>query len=138
MLLDSLPRTSSGKLDRRALPAPSSADGPATDEPSDPIETVVRAVWAEILDTQRIGVQDNFFDLGGHSLLATQIVARLRQLFSTALPLQSFFETPTVAGLAALLGQDPRSHQVADVAARLLEMTDNEVASALAAAEGTS
>jgi amino acid adenylation domain-containing protein len=135
VVLDCLPRTSCGKLDRRALPAPAppSVGGHDTDEPSDRIETVVQAVWAEIMDTERIGVHDNFFDLGGHSLLATQIVARLRQLFSIALPLQSFFETPTVAGLSALLGQDPRSHQVAEVVARVLEMTDTDVASALAA-----
>jgi amino acid adenylation domain-containing protein len=138
VVLDSLPRTSSGKLDRRALPAPPSVGGDGSDEPSNRIETVVRAIWAEIMDTERIGIQDNFFDLGGHSLLATQIVARLRQVFSIALPLQSFFETPTVAGLAALLAQDTRSHQVAEVAVRLLEMSDDEVASALAAAERTS
>jgi amino acid adenylation domain-containing protein len=138
VVLDRLPRTSSGKLDRRALPAPPFGGGHDTDGPSDQIETVVRAVWAEIMGTERIGVHDNFFDLGGHSLLATQIVARLRQLFSMALPLQGFFEAPTVAGLAGLLRQDPRSHQVAQVVARVLEMTDNDVASALAASEGAS
>jgi acyl-CoA synthetase (AMP-forming)/AMP-acid ligase II/acyl carrier protein len=138
VVLDSLPRTTSGKLDRRTLPDPSAAGGHDSDEPTDRIATVVRAVWAEIMDTDRIGVHDNFFDLGGHSLLATQIVARLRQLFSVALPLQSFFEAPTVAGLAALLDQDPRSRQVAEVVARVLEMTDNDVASALSAFEVSS
>ncbi|MCP4658974.1 MAG: non-ribosomal peptide synthetase, partial [bacterium] len=73
--------------------------------PRDPQEQLLAAIWAEVLGIDRVGVHDNFFDAGGHSLLATQVVSRIRARFGSALPVRAVFETPTVAGLAAALGQ---------------------------------
>jgi acyl carrier protein len=103
VVLDALPLTPSGKVDRRALPAPDAT--PLSDEtpfvaPSTPTEQSVAALCAEILGLAQIGIHDNFFDRGGHSLLATQLISRLRDDFQLELPLQRIFESPTVAGLA--------------------------------------
>ncbi|HVF90714.1 MAG TPA: SDR family NAD(P)-dependent oxidoreductase [Blastocatellia bacterium] len=68
--------------------------------PRNEMERDIAELWQEILGVERVGIKDNFFDLGGHSLLATRLVARLRDLFNVSLPLQKFFEAPSVAGLA--------------------------------------
>jgi hypothetical protein len=103
VLVDSLPLTSNGKIDRKALPAPDtrSGDSPSdTVPPRNPTEKVVATIWAQLLRVNHICVHDNFFDLGGHSLLATQAISRLRAAFPIHLPLSSLFEHPTPAGLA--------------------------------------
>jgi acyl carrier protein len=104
--LDALPLTPSGKLDRKALPAPDSVR-PLTDSsyvaPRNAMEEAVAQIWAEVLGVERVGAHDNFFDLGGHSLLATQVVSRIRQAFPVAIPLRRLFEEPTVANLARIL-----------------------------------
>ncbi|MGH7833991.1 MAG: non-ribosomal peptide synthetase, partial [Candidatus Binatia bacterium] len=101
--LDSLPLTPSGKMDRKALPAPDSSR-PELDNrfvaPRTPGERSLAKIWAEVLKLEKVGIHDNFFDLGGHSLLATQVISRLRDAFRIDLPLRSLFESPTVAGLA--------------------------------------
>jgi len=104
VLLEALPRTPSGKLDRRALPAPepAQADAGAEDSrPRTPVEEMLAAMWERVLDLPHVGVHDNFFDLGGHSLLATQLISRVRETFTIELPLRTLFEHPTVAELAA-------------------------------------
>ncbi|MET8846269.1 amino acid adenylation domain-containing protein [Amycolatopsis sp. NPDC004625] len=103
VLLDRLPLLASGKLDRRALPSPDKQAATAGRAPRTPVEEVLCGLFAEILDTAAIGVDDDFFALGGHSLMATRLVARLRSVFGVELQVRSVFETPTVAGLAALL-----------------------------------
>jgi amino acid adenylation domain-containing protein len=100
--LERLPLTSTGKLDRRALPAPhpDAVDGENYVAPRTPVEEVVAGIWAEVLGRDRIGVQDNFFELGGHSLLAMQLVSRLRATLGVTLALRAIFESPTLEGLS--------------------------------------
>ncbi|MFE4588363.1 amino acid adenylation domain-containing protein [Streptomyces laurentii] len=103
--LDRLPLTGNGKVDRKALPAPGpGASDAAYVAPRDERETVLCAMFAEILKAPRVGVHDNFFDLGGHSLLATRLLNRVRTRFGTHLNVAALFESPTVAALAARLG----------------------------------
>lgn len=104
VVLDNLPLTPSGKIDRQALPAPGQARPSLEAEylaPRTASEKVVCAIWSEVLNLERIGVHDNFFELGGHSLLATQVVSRVRAALSAKLPLQTIFDKPTVAALAS-------------------------------------
>ena len=103
VLVKDLPLTPSGKVDRRALPAPGAVRRDVADRPRTAAEATLAGMWAELLGLPEIGVRDNFFDLGGHSLLAAQLVARIEAVFQTTLPLRSLFEAPTVAQLAALI-----------------------------------
>nr|QEO74123.1 AMP-dependent synthetase and ligase [uncultured bacterium] len=105
VLLPGLPLTANGKVDRRALPAPGLSRGAA--EPIPPrtsLEKEVAKVWREVLGVERVGVEDNFWELGGHSLLATKVLSRLCDSLGLDLPLQSLFETPTLAGFAQSVG----------------------------------
>ena len=104
VILEALPRTPNGKVDRGALPAPK----PTRTErevvaPRTPVEAVLAELWAELLEVEPISVHDNFFELGGHSLLATQVMSRLRSEFSMELTLRQLFEAPTLADFGAVL-----------------------------------
>ena len=105
VVMDALPRTASGKVDRKALPSPiqRSHEGARYVAPRNEVEQRLAALWMELLGTTRISVSDSFFDLGGHSLLATQLISRVRRAFQVDLPLQSLFEAPTIASQAELL-----------------------------------
>jgi amino acid adenylation domain-containing protein len=101
--LSALPLNSSGKVDRRALPAPDASRPDLAAEyvaPSTPAEEAVAAIWREVLGLARVGVRDDFYDLGGHSLLLPQVMHRLRRDFQVEVPLRSLAEETTVAGLA--------------------------------------
>ncbi|HEY0736267.1 MAG TPA: condensation domain-containing protein, partial [Herpetosiphonaceae bacterium] len=103
VLLDALPLTANGKIDRRVLPAPDLGllvDTAAFVAPRTPLEELIAGVWATVLGVERVGVHDNFFTLGGHSLLATQVITRLRHLTGRDLPLRLLFEAPTIAAFA--------------------------------------
>jgi amino acid adenylation domain-containing protein len=120
VVMEAFPLTSNGKVDRQALPAPDMGR-PSLSEayvaPRQPVEELVAGIWGEVLGLERVGVDDNFFELGGHSLLATQLISRLRQAFQLEFPLRHIFESPTVAGLAALLPQyEAKPGQVAAIA----------------------
>jgi amino acid adenylation domain-containing protein len=103
VVLESLPLTPAGKLDRKALPAFAPNDlafGKISVPPRTQLEEGVARIWGHVLGLDNFGIYDNFFDLGGHSLLALQVISRLGEEFQVELPLQRLFETPTVAGLA--------------------------------------
>uniref|UniRef100_UPI000A7432CD amino acid adenylation domain-containing protein n=1 Tax=Nocardia sienata TaxID=248552 RepID=UPI000A7432CD len=104
VVLDRIPLTINGKLDRRALPAPvfESAGSRAA---STPIEEIVAGVFAEVLGTERVGADDDFFALGGNSLIATQVAARIGAALDTQVPVRMLFEDSTVAALAARVEQ---------------------------------
>ncbi|MGD2115490.1 MAG: amino acid adenylation domain-containing protein, partial [Acidobacteriota bacterium] len=104
--LEAMPKTPSGKIDRRALPAPEREAAAGTFvAPRTPVEEVLASIWEEVLglggEGVRVGVDDDFFALGGHSLLATRVTSRLRPAFGVELPVRALFEAPTVAHLAA-------------------------------------
>ncbi|HVR95768.1 MAG TPA: amino acid adenylation domain-containing protein, partial [Thermoanaerobaculia bacterium] len=107
--LTGLPLTPNGKVDREALARFGKApERPAFEPPRGHLEETLAAVWADVLNIQRIGRHDDFFHLGGHSLLATRIVSRLRSLLGVELPVRALFETPTLAGLAARIEREDR------------------------------
>ena len=132
MILETLPLNSSGKVDRRALPAPDASRPELAAEyvaPETPAEEGVAAIWCEVLGLERVGVHDEFYDLGGHSLLLPQVMHRLQRDFQVEVPLRVLAEETTVAGLAlaveelllaqierelALAGEDGREESVAE------------------------
>jgi amino acid adenylation domain-containing protein len=101
VLLDRLPLTASGKLDRKALPAPDPSQLQAGFRaPVSEPQQRLAAIWMEVLQVPRVGLDDSFFDLGGHSLLAAQVIARIKSELGVALPMRSLFERPHLAALA--------------------------------------
>jgi amino acid adenylation domain-containing protein len=102
VLLEAMPLTPNGKVDRRALPEPEAGAGEEErgGGPRTALEEVVSGIWCEVLGVEWVGVEENFFDLGGHSLLVTQVVSRVRAALGTQVALRVMFEAPTVAGMA--------------------------------------
>ncbi|MEH2225048.1 amino acid adenylation domain-containing protein [Nostoc sp.] len=101
--MESFPLTPNGKVNRRALPEPTTSRpelGQTFVEPRTPTEEILAGIWRDVLGLEQVGIYDNFFDLGGHSLLATQVIALTRKAFGIELPLLSLFESPAIAPLA--------------------------------------
>ncbi|ASS75353.1 hypothetical protein CIG75_10355 [Tumebacillus algifaecis] len=106
LMLDQMPLTPNGKIDRKSLPLPDASQLAGTsnyEPPRTSLEREITSIWAEVLGIPLLGVHDNFFDLGGHSLLATQILSRIQSAFQFQIPLRSLFESPTVAQFATHL-----------------------------------
>lgn len=109
VLLEAMPKTPNGKVDRRGMPAPKPADFAAANEyvaPTDDLEKQLIKIWATVLGKDAIGIRDNFFDLGGHSLLAARLMHRIEQTLGQRLPLAALLQAPTVEQLAAQLRQE--------------------------------
>jgi acyl-coenzyme A synthetase/AMP-(fatty) acid ligase len=116
LLLDALPLTGNGKLDRKALPVPDAQEWQRPFEaPEGDLEQQLAAIWADVLGVAQIGRRDNFFELGGHSLLAAQASARVELELGIELPLRALFESTDLQAYAAMAGQ----HAPADNDARL-------------------
>uniref|UniRef100_UPI00115501AA non-ribosomal peptide synthetase n=1 Tax=Mycobacterium lehmannii TaxID=2048550 RepID=UPI00115501AA len=100
VVIDEIPITAHGKIDRAALPEPDIDSGAVFREPADGTERRIADLFAELLERDRIGADDSFFDLGGHSLLATKLVAGVRSAFNVDIGVREVFELGTVAALA--------------------------------------
>ncbi len=111
VVLESMPLTPNGKIDRKALPAPDrplAAAAPAHAKPHNATEEALAAIWAQTLGLPSVGIHDNFFELGGHSLLTLPLQKEVQEMLGVKLPLAAFFQNPTVAGLAGLItGSNP-------------------------------
>jgi surfactin family lipopeptide synthetase C len=118
--LSEFPLTSNGKIDRQALAAADLTTCAIAREYSAPrtaVEEVIAGIWAEVLNLERIGIDDNFFEVGGHSLLAIQVLSRLLEIFHIDLPLRALFDAVTVAELAErVVAREPRPGQAEKIA----------------------
>ncbi|HYX26461.1 MAG TPA: amino acid adenylation domain-containing protein [Thermoanaerobaculia bacterium] len=106
VLLPALPRTANGKVDRRALPNSVAAPTAPFVAPGTAVEERLAAIWAEVLQVERVGIHDDFFELGGHSLAANRVLSRVCSAFQVKLPLRDLLETPTVAGLEVAIARE--------------------------------
>src|SRR5262249_53184413 len=111
-VLDRLPLTANGKVDRAALPRPQpGGEGPAAEAawvpPRGELEEAIASLWREALHTEKVGVHDNFFTLGGHSVSMVRVANRLRETLGREVPLLVLFEHPTIAALARYLREGP-------------------------------
>ncbi|AZF31887.1 Non-ribosomal peptide synthetase [Pseudomonas sp. R4-35-07] len=101
VVLEALPLNTNGKLDRRALPAPDlNLHAPAYVAPHSPLQIQLAAIWQAVLQVERVGLDDHFFERGGHSLLATQVISRVRHALKLEVPLRALFEQPTLRAFA--------------------------------------
>ncbi len=112
VVLDAMPLSSNGKINRRALPVPDrSRDEVAVYvAPRTMLEEILAQIWTAVLRVDKVGVLDDFFSLGGHSLLATQVISRIRESAGIEIPLRMLFESPTIDKLAALIERFKAEH----------------------------
>jgi amino acid adenylation domain-containing protein/thioester reductase-like protein len=116
VLVDQLPLTPSGKVDRRALPEPTQSRPASSQEfvaPQTPTEETLASIWSQTLEVEPIGIHDNFFDFGGDSLRAIQAVFRIRETLKVNLPTVALFDAQTIANLAAIVDSTLRSQSTA-------------------------
>ena len=138
VVLEALPLTATGKVDRNALPEPEQARPELAQvyvAPRTAVEEVLCGIFSEVLQIEPVGVRDSFFELGGHSLLATQIASRARAAFQVELPLRRLFEAPTVEQLAAAILNDKeraRVEHTAELLLKLATLSDEDAAQLLA------
>ncbi|GCE23090.1 non-ribosomal peptide synthetase [Dictyobacter kobayashii] len=131
VFLESLPLTTNGKVDRRALPAPQVQQTKLEElvQPRTTTEATLMSIWKTVVNVEAMGVHDNFFELGGHSLIAARIMSRIRDTFHVELSLRALFDAPTVASLAAIIDgalQEQAADEVVEVETSN-ELTQEEV-----------
>jgi acyl carrier protein len=141
VFLDQLPLSPSGKIDRRALPWPTSATTRSRRRfaaPRTATEELLAGIWHGVLKRDHVGSDDNFFDLGGNSLLATQVISRVRDLFRLEIPVRSLFDYPRLAEFGALIDRtvpaenqnhSPAMAPLARKAARVLGSSEDSLPS---------
>ena len=106
VVLEALPLTVNGKLDKKALPAPEYQDAGGYRAPATLTEEIVAGIYAQVLGLERVGVDESFFDLGGDSLSAMRVIAAINKSFDAGVSVRALFEAPTVAQLAPRIGGD--------------------------------
>jgi acyl carrier protein len=109
VMLERMPLLPNSKINRAALPPPEwgkSADKEDFVAPRTPTEEAVAEIWKEVLNVDRVSVEDDFFEIGGHSLLATQIITRINQAFDLSVPLRRAFEKRTISEIAVSIEED--------------------------------
>ena len=112
VVIDALPTTPNGKVDRKALPAPregAARSGDVNSLPADDVQRQVAAIWRDVLRLDAVGIDDNFFDLGGHSLLTLQVAHRLGEALGRTLPITDLFRFPTIRSLSGHLSAPDQS-----------------------------
>jgi hypothetical protein len=138
VVLESLPLTPNGKVDRRALPAPGQESYARREyeAPQGEIEVALAGIWQELLEVERVGRQDNFFDLGGHSLLATQVVEHIRRDLLVEVAVAELFERPVISSLSSHVDELRRNYfndaitdgDTEELLRRVVEMSEDEAA----------
>ncbi|MDB6112493.1 MAG: amino acid adenylation domain protein [Pedosphaera sp.] len=138
VVLNAMPLTPNGKVDRRQLPAPHAVrpeSSHAFVAPSTPVEEALAILWRDVLGLEKVGAADNFFELGGRSLLATQLISRLREVFKFELSLRSLFEAPILREFArSVIAQEPTpgiAERTATILIQVERMSPEELEQAL-------
>jgi aryl carrier-like protein len=104
VMLDQLPLTTNGKVDRKALPAPESVSTSEYEEPRDGVEEVLAGIWREVLKVDRVGIHDNFFELGGDSILSIKVMSKAN-VAGLQMTLQDIFQHQTISELARVINE---------------------------------
>jgi acyl-coenzyme A synthetase/AMP-(fatty) acid ligase/acyl carrier protein len=143
LILKEMPVTANGKIDLKRLPAVESASRQIEREyagPRTPVEEILVEIFEDVLNLERVGIHDDFFEIGGHSLLATRVISRVRSAFDVEISVRNIFDETTVAKLAeSLIAHEPQQGQMEKIALilkRLDGMTDEDMIAELAAIEG--
>jgi acyl carrier protein len=131
MVLDKIPLTANGKIDRRALPDPTAVSAANSYvAPRTETESALVAIWTDVLKKERVGITDNFMSLGGHSLLAIRVLGKLSRQFGLRLPLRTLFDAPTIESLGAIVDQEvnaAKQRELEAVLASLDGVSDDDV-----------
>jgi acyl-coenzyme A synthetase/AMP-(fatty) acid ligase/acyl carrier protein len=141
VILETIPKTLSGKVDRKALNSLAIVDetqpvvGNAFVAPRSPVEEELARIWSEVLGVEKVGVFDNFFELGGHSLLATQLISRIRETYHVNLALKKLFESPTIDTISQVITQDlveiiqksEADNEIQQILAEIDSLSDDEI-----------
>jgi len=139
VMLNALPLTPAGKIDRKALPLPDNSRpelGTPFVAPRTPVEEELAEIWVEVVGVDQVGIHDNFFDLGGHSLAATRVISRIINTFNVELPIRFLFASPTVADMAVIITENMAKKagekELACMLAELESISDEEARKRLA------
>ncbi len=128
VFLEKMPTMPNGKINRKALPEPDMANldlGMEFLAPRTPMESVLAAIWANVLNVDQISVNSNFFQIGGHSLAAAKVVNLINDIFQAEVPLRTLFESPTIAEFAGAILQDSvEQKRMESIAEMLLDLTN--------------